>query len=189
MKPARDLRATKVPSDPSGYELPEYKLEDGLRFSFNPNDATINDLRRWAHSQQFSSDQWTQMLNFHAQSEMAKERAYIAACKAEVEKLGIHGTARVTAVENFLRGQLGDDLGNALRSMIVTEKIVRGLEALAAKFTTQGAAGFSQAHRHVEPPRGPGIASDAEYEAMTQSERWAYARSHSEARKNGSGER
>jgi hypothetical protein len=73
--------------------------------------------------------------------------------------------------------------------MIVTEKIVRGLEALAAKFTTQGAAGFSQAHRHVEPPRGPGIASDAEYEAMTQSERWAYARSHSEARKNGSGER
>jgi hypothetical protein len=70
---------------------------------------------------------------------------------------------------------LGDDLANGMRSMMVTEKIVRGFEKLAGQRVTQGAAPFSQAHRTPEPS-APGRVSDEEYSRMSQSERWAYAR-------------
>ena len=85
------------------------------------------------------------------------------------------GTTRVTAIEQWLRGIVGDDLGSALRGMVVSEKIVRGLEALASKFTTQGAAPFSQAHRAEPEPSGRW--SEERYNAATAAERWEYARS------------
>ena len=58
--------------------------------------------------------------------------------------------------------------------MIVTEKIVRALKTLASKMTTPHAH-FSQARRTPQE-HGPGRVSEEVYNAMTQAERYAYAR-------------
>jgi hypothetical protein len=45
--------------------------------------------------------------------------AFKTAVGAEIQKLGVTGTSRVTAIEEFLRGQIGDTHAGALRSMVV----------------------------------------------------------------------
>jgi hypothetical protein len=97
------------------------------------------------------------------------------AARAEVEKLGAHGTARVTAVDTWLRGTLGDDLGKAVRGMMLTAKAVEGIEKLMTKMSTQGHASFRQDGR--EPQGAPGRVSEAEYNAMTPGERYTYSKS------------
>jgi hypothetical protein len=75
--------------------------------------------------------------------------------------------------------------------MIVSSRIVEGFERIASKQTTQGAANFSQSHRAPQDPQGPGPrrASEAEYNAMSQAERFAYARQfdQSQFKPNGGG--
>jgi hypothetical protein len=196
-KAQADLRATQIPTNPESYQakLPDgFKLPDGVDgFTFNEADPALRDMRAWAHGKGIDQQTFSEMLGFYASTEAQKEAAFLAAQLREVEKLGVMGTTRVTAIEQWLRGTLGDDLGSAPRGMIVTEKIVRGLEALASKFTTQGAAPFSQSHRTPEPAP-PGRVSDEEYSRMTSAERWEYARSFPQSqfypdRKNGGSDR
>jgi hypothetical protein len=58
--------------------------------------------------------------------------------------------------------------------MLVTEKIVRGFERLAQRFSSQGAAPFSQAHR--DHPETPGRVSEEQYNAMSPAARLDYTR-------------
>ena len=179
-KAQADLRATQVPANPESYQakLPDgFKLPEGVgEFKFNEADPALRDMRAWAHGKGIDQATFSEMLGFYASSEAQKEAAFRAAQAAEVAKLGNFGTSRVTAIETWLRSELGDDLANGMRSMMVTEKIVRGFEKLAAQRTTQGAAPFSQAHRTPEPAPGPGRVTEDVYNAMTQAERFAYAR-------------
>jgi hypothetical protein len=188
-KAASDLRATQVPAMPEAFELklPEgFKLPEGVAgFKFNEADPALRDLKTWAHGKRLDQQTFSEMLSFYASSEVQKEAAFRSAQAAEVQKLGANGTSRVTAVETWLRSELGDDLANGMRSMMVTEKIVRGFEKLAAQHVTQGAANFSQAHRAPEPPAGGGRVSDEEYNRMSQAQRWEYARGFDQAQFRG----
>jgi hypothetical protein len=176
-KAAADLRKTQVPASADAYEtrLPEgLQLPAGIEFSFNKDSAEIKALQTWAFSQGFTGQQYREMLGHYANSVAAQELIVANAAKAEVEKLGAMGTARVTAVDQWLRGLLGDDHGKAVRGMMVTSKIVEGLEKLMTKFVSQGAASFRQDGR--EPPGQPGRVSEEAYAAMSPAERWDYAR-------------
>jgi hypothetical protein len=194
-KAQADLRATQVPATPEAFELklPEgFKLPEGIgEFKFNEADSALRDLKTWAHGKGIDQQTFSEMLSFYASSEAQKEAAFRAAQRAEVQKLGANGTSRVTAVETWLRSELGDDLANGMRSMMVTEKIVRGFEKLGGQRVSQGAAQFSQAHRAPEPPAGGGRVSDEEYGRMTQAERWEYARGfdQNQFKNNGGGNR
>jgi hypothetical protein len=95
---------------------------------------------------------------------------------AELNKLGANATVRVTALQTWLRGMVGDELAKSMAGGLFSEKQVRGLELLANKFASQGAASFSQAHREPDIT-GPGRVSEEAYAAMSQAERWDYARS------------
>jgi hypothetical protein len=194
-KAESDLRKTQTPQSADAYEakLPDgFQLPEGVaEFKFNEADSALADFRRFAHSKGIDQQTFSEMLGFYASSEAQKEAAFRAAQAAEVAKLGANGTSRVTAVETWLRSELGDDLANGMRSMMVTEKIVRGFEKLAGQRVTQGAALFSQAHRTPEPPSGGGRVSDEVYNRMTQAEKWEYARGfdQSQFRNNGGGNR
>jgi hypothetical protein len=114
------------------------------------------------------------MLSFYASKELAEQAFLANAAAAEVSKLGPNGMARVSAVDTWLRGQLGDTLGGALRSMLVTAATVQGMEKLIMKMTSQDVASFRQHGR--EPPGLPGRVSEEEYAAMTPAQRWEYSR-------------
>ena len=195
-KAESDLRKTQIPASAADYkpELPvSLKMPDGITFQIDVNDPAYKDLANFAHSRGWDQGAFSTAIGIFASREARLAGAFNAAQRAEVEKLGAHGTARVSAIEVWLRSQLGDSLANAMRPMIVTARIVEGFEKLASKHTTQGAAGFSQAHRAPPDQQGPGPrrASDEEYGRMTQSERWEYARQFDQTqfKSNGGGNR
>jgi hypothetical protein len=176
-KAQADLRKTMVPDKPESYsaDLPkDFKLPAGMEYKFDTNSPILADARNWAHSQGLTQQQFSQLLSFHASTQIAEQVMVGNAAKAELEKLGAHGSARVTAVDTWLRGTLGDDLGKAVRNMMLTAKAVEGIEKLMTKMSTQGVASFRQDGREVQTQ---GRVSEDEYNAMSQAERWNYSRS------------
>ena len=158
--------------------LDGFKMPEGLtgEFVFNEADPAIADLKRYAHAKGWSQSDLSDVLSFYASSEAQKKVAFRTAQAREVAKLGANGTARVTAIDVWLRSMVGDELTGKMRPMIVSSSIVEGFERLASRFTTQGHAPFSQQHRTPEPSPGPGRVTEEQYNAMSQAERYAYAR-------------
>jgi hypothetical protein len=173
-----DLRAAAVPPD-GNYQakLPDgFKMPEGLgEFVFNEADPAFVDLKRWAAGKRLDQQTFSEIISFYASSEAQKEAAFRAAQAREVEKLGANGVSRVTAIDVWLRSMVGDELTGKMRPMIVSSSIVEGFERLASRFTSQGAAPFSQAHRAEPEPSGR--LSEEAYSKLSQAERWEYARS------------
>jgi hypothetical protein len=176
-KAERDMRASQVPGTAADYkaELPkDLKLPPGVEIKIDGNDPAFKDLQVFAHSRGWSQNDLSAALGIFASHQAREAAALNAALKAEVAKLGPNGTSRITALHQWLRGTVGDDMAKPLASMLVSERHVRALEFLAAKFTSGGAANFSQAHR--EPAQGSGRVSDEEYQKMSPAQRWSYSR-------------
>src|SRR5262249_27322175 len=123
---AEDVRKASLPADPSAYrlELPSHlQLPACVEVKFADNapvlGPVINQARAWAHSQGFSQEQFSSMLGLYAGS-VADERAkFNEAVRREIEALGPAGTARVTALQTWLRAELGEDGARAMLPMIV----------------------------------------------------------------------
>jgi hypothetical protein len=176
-KAESDLRAAKVPDHPSKYELklPEgWTSPAGQEFRFDASDPAWDAARTWAHSKGFDQQTFSEMAALYA-GHQAKEQATLqAAAAAEREKLGVNATARVTAVDTWLRSIVGDTSAKAMRCMMVSAGIIEGFEKLAHKFSSQGAAPFSQAHR--DHPEAPGRVSEEQWAGMSHGARLDYAR-------------
>jgi hypothetical protein len=177
-----ELRKASLPATPADYAatLPEsITLPPGVEVKFNEADPALADARAWAHKQGFSQAQFSEMLSLHASLQAREVAQFNAAHAAEVAKMGANGTMRVTAMETWLRGMVGDKLAGPMRGMMVTADIVKGLEILQQKFSRQGAATFSQSHR--EPGQTNGRVSEDQYQAMGPAKRLNYARSHDQS--------
>jgi hypothetical protein len=117
-KAAADLRATQIPATAEAYEakLPDgFKLPDGMAWQFDTNSPAYIDARNWAHRNGLSQNQWSEALSFFASTQVAEHNLMANAAAAEAAKLGNNAVARVSAVEQFLRGHLGDDHGRSGR--------------------------------------------------------------------------
>jgi hypothetical protein len=173
-----ELRKASLPASPAEYkaELPaNFELPGGTVFEIAETDPLLIDARNWAHSKGMDQAAFSELVGIYASSKASETAQLNAAHAAEVAKMGANGTSRVTALETWLRGVVGDRLAGPMRSMMVTADIVKGLEILQSKFSSQGTASFSQAHR--EPRDAPGIASQEQYDAMTPGQRLDYSRS------------
>jgi hypothetical protein len=106
---------------------------------------------------------------------VASEAAFRNSMKTELDALGANATMRVTALETWLRGTVGDDIAKHMRAGMFSAKIVQGLELIAKKMGNQGAASFRQDGR--EPGGQSGRVSEAEWEGMSQAERYSYSKS------------
>jgi hypothetical protein len=177
-----ELRKASLPQNPSDYraELPaNFEMPAGVEFKIDETDPLLLDARAWAHSKGFSQADFSELVGIYATAKGKEASLYNRAATAEVAKLGANGAQRVTALETWMRGMVGDELAGAMRGMLVTEKIVRGWETIQRKFSSQGAAPFTQAHR--EPGQVNGKVSESEYAAMGPAERLSYARSHDQS--------
>jgi hypothetical protein len=171
------VRATQVPAD-GVYEakLPEaVKLPGDVKFEVNREDPAFKDLQAFAARTGLSQDQMSEVLAIYAGDRARDELVMRTAIAKNISALGANANARVSAVDQWIRGVVGDELGKEMRHMVVSEKIVRGFEKLISKFTSQGVASFRQDGR--EPQGAPGRVSEAEYNAMSGAERYAYAKS------------
>jgi hypothetical protein len=109
-KAANDLKATQVPPSPEGYtaELPkEFKVPPGIEYKFDTSNPAFVDARAWAHREGLTQSQFSQLLSFHANTQIAEQVQIGNAAKAELAKLGDHATARVPPSINFCAGLSG----------------------------------------------------------------------------------
>jgi hypothetical protein len=178
-----ELRKAAVPGDPSGYkiEMPaDTVMPPGFEWKFNEADPALAVARNWAHKNGLTQPQFAELLGQYAAMEAGKEAQFRNSMKGEVDKLGVNGPVRITALQTWLRGTIGDDLTKSLTAGLFSERQVSALEKLALKFANQGVASFRQDGREQQT-RGY---SEEEWAAMSQSERYSIAKEVS-ARKRG----
>jgi hypothetical protein len=176
-----DLRKTNLPATPEDYrpDLPQgIELPAGIEVTIDLADPLLADARRLAKAKKWSQEDFSDLIGIYATAKANEARTLSLAHAAEVEKMGANGTMRVTALETWLRGVVGDKLAKPMRSMMVTADIVRGLELLQSKFSSQGAASFRQDGREV---RTTGGVTDEQWGKMSSSERFAFAQSHDQS--------
>jgi len=97
--------------------------------------------------------------------------------KAEREKMGAAGGARIDAVTRFWKAHVGDDIARAIMQTTVTERQVRGYEIMIQKFTSQGAGGFRTTGREAPDASGrlpSGAEGERMWNAMSYHERKEY---------------
>jgi hypothetical protein len=171
-----DVRRATLPATSDLYELKlpdDFVVPPGIQFQFADADPVLGEVisqaKAFAHEIGLSQENFSKMLSFHAASQLKTEQFIATARQAEITKLGVTGTARVTAIENFLKAHLGDDLAKPMLATLATAKQVEGWEKLAQKMSSQGGSSFSQAHRsgQPDPNRIPG------YESMSFEQRRA----------------
>jgi hypothetical protein len=183
-KAERALRATQIPASAEGYQptLPaNLKLPENIAgVQIDAKDPAFVDLRNLAHARGWSQDDFSAVLAIHATKTAQETSALNTAIQSEIAKLGPNGSQRIGALTTWLRSAVGDDSARALSQMMVSVRHVEALEKLASKYLSGGAANFSQAHR--EPAQGSGKVSDAEYDAMSPAQRWAYSRSFDQSK-------
>ena len=160
-KAAKDANLLSLPAKPSDYklELPaDFKAPEGVKFTFNPADPikgpVINAAREWAKANNITQEQFSGMLALYAGSQAHEASLINMAAKAEREKLGPAGSARVDAVARWLKVELGDDLARVQLQTMVSERHVRGFELMIQKKTSQGVGSFRTTGREAPEPDG-----------------------------------
>jgi hypothetical protein len=168
---AEQVRRAALPAKPEDYKIgttPNFKPPDGIEFKIDEADPLWPQARSWAHKHGLSQDAFNEAVDLVAGSKIADAGTIKAAREAEVGKLGAAGPARVTALNTFFDGIGAPEM----KSMLVTAGIVQAAERLVAKFASQGAANFSQAHRDASPQ---GKVTDEQWDKMSSRERQEYS--------------
>lgn len=179
---AEQVRRLSLPQKAEDYKIgttPNFKPPPGIEFTVNEADPLWSQARAWAQKSGLSQDQFAEAVDLFAGAKVADAATIKAAKAAEIGKLGAAGTARVTALETFLTGMVGEQDAKQLGGMLVTAGIVQAFEKLVTKFASQGSAAFSQAHRNAD---APGKVTDEQWNSMTYAERRDYAAQSSNGR-------
>jgi hypothetical protein len=180
-KAAAELKMASLPQSPADYKAdlpPDFQMPAGISdFKFDTTDPLFTSAQAWAHARQIDQGTFSEMVGLYASAKATEAAQLNAAHADQVAKMGANGPMRVSALDQWFRGVIGDDrIAAQMKSMLVTADLVKGMERIQARMTTQGAAPFSQAHR--EPGHDPrsGRVSDEQYAAMKPGERLDYAR-------------
>jgi hypothetical protein len=108
-----ELRKTNLPASPENYEakLPDgFKAPEGIDIKIDTTAPEYLDAAKWAHAKGLGQQEFSEMLSLHASLLARQEAAIDTARRVEVAKLGANGTARVTSLETWLRGMVGDEI-------------------------------------------------------------------------------
>jgi hypothetical protein len=175
-KAESDLRKAQVPASANEYklELPkDLKLPTAFALAkendprFGPGIAAA---REWAHKNQLSQGQFSDLLAIYATTVSHSELMIQNAARAEQEKMGISGPARIDAISMFLRGRYGDTAAMPMIWTLKTASQVEIWENIITKL--QGATGFNAGGRIAPEPASP---TDAQWNAMSYTQQKAYA--------------
>lgn len=178
---AEQTRKLTVPA-PEKYEvkLPaDFKAPEGLTVEFKQDDPLIAQARAIANKRGLDQEGFSEFLGLYAATKVGEQQQFKAAFDAEVGKLGANATARVTAVQVWLRAMGGADaepLAKVLEIAPVAGTIV-ALENLMKRFSGQGAAAFTQSGRES----GEVPMTEEKWKPMSYAEQRAYGKSKGKA--------
>jgi hypothetical protein len=173
---AEEVRRQSLPQTPDAYkvELPsDFRVPDGVTFKFNEADPLLAQAKTMAKEMGLGQEQFSKLLSLYAGTQVSTQQQVETARNAEIAKLGPTGPARIDALGRFFRATVGDAEGKQVMSRIFTASDVAVMEKLAARYATQGGAGFSRVGS--EPPGAPGRLSDEAYAKLSASQKYDYS--------------
>lgn len=184
-KAEHDANMAQVPEKADGYkvELPaEFKLPDGFKLDdgqsvadlIDPADERIVAARDFAHANNMSQSQFSELIAFGVQMDIAEQTRMNEAVSKQIEKLGPKAQERVGAVKTWIGAKLPAAQAESLASMMFTATQIEAFETLM-RLNRGAVPGNPGAGRDV----GKTEISDEEYAKMTPTERINYARQHS----------
>jgi hypothetical protein len=176
-KAARDLARTQIPAEPKLYklDLPEgAKLPGDAKVTFGNDSeslAMIEAAQQWAHKKGLSQGEFSELLSIHTHSIAAQELKIQTCARAEIDKLGANGPQRIDAMTQWIVSVMGTNDARPIVASMATAAHVNFYEKLFGKIVNGGSGSFRQTGREVE---SKGV-DDATYNAMSYSEKKAYA--------------
>lgn len=105
------------PEESSGYifKLDDGSVADGYGFEFEDDDPTLEWFRGMSHEHGFSNGKFNAVVNKFVADQTTRQRDNsLAHGKAEMDKLGERGTARIEAIEAWATSSLSEGSADAL---------------------------------------------------------------------------
>jgi hypothetical protein len=178
---ADESRRLTLPAKPEDYkiELPkDFTLPQGVEFKIDADNPLWAQGQQWAQKNGLTQEAFQEAIALVAGDRVGTAVQIDQARKAEIGKLGANGQARVTAIQTWAQGLLGQEPGARFVSRLFTAADVQMAESLIAKFTGSGT--FKSGGR--EPPEAPGKLSEEAYGKLSLPERLDYARAQTAAK-------
>lgn len=176
-KAAEDSRRLTLPKTPEEYKFTtskDFKVPQGVEFKLDDKSPLLPQARQLIHDistgKVSGQDAFEKMVDIYAAGEVGRVVSERAAIDAEIGKLGATGTARVTAVQQFLTAQLGEETAKSMGLHSV--KQIEGFERLMKNFMSQGGHSYSSAHNDGQQNTR---LSDEALSKMSFAERMEYA--------------
>ena len=179
-KAGLDVKRATLPPSPNDYkaELPaDFKMPDGVSFTFKPDDPLLHQARELFHAidqGRISGQQaFSQALSLFAGGQVASVQEAVTRKNGEIAKLGAAGPARIDALRTFFRGYLGNEAGDRRMERMWSAQDVVDAEHEVSKITSGGVAIRGNGR---EPPQPAGRLSREQIERLTPAQRLDYAR-------------
>jgi hypothetical protein len=172
-KAEADIRKSGLPSTVEAYEAklsPSFQPPvDGARFEIDAKSPALANVRKVALKHGLSQEAFSDLLDVYAADKIGEQAGALRAREINLQQLGAAGVQRISAVGQWLNAIAGKD-GAAVAVFITkfpSAPIVRSLETVIRRFSSQGSVDFSQSHRATQedPGKIPG------YENMTMVQR------------------
>lgn len=152
-------RKADTPEKPTdyGFELPaDYKLPDNT--SIDKESPLWDALRDRAHKHGLTRAEFRETAAEFVNAMATAQKKAVEAFKTQqselFKQLGDNGSARVEALEKWMKGAFGEQVGGQLRQAIFTPDIAKAFEQIQRALTDQGVTSFNQSGR--EAGRGDG---------------------------------
>lgn len=174
-----DSRRLTLPQKPEDFDFvlsKNFKPPEGIEFKLNPDDPLAAQARAFALKHGMSKEGFSELLDLYAAGQIGNEQGIANAKKAEVDKLGVNGVARKTAVDTFIASVPGvsEDMAKAFSRFTFTAAQVEVMEKVMAHMRSQGQGRPSNTGR--EPPEPHGALPPEQFDRLSNAEKLDYVR-------------
>jgi hypothetical protein len=174
-KAADDLRKSQVPASAADYRhepSADLKLPDGVQFSgLDVKDPALVDISNWSFKNGLTQQQHSEMLSLYISARARESKQIMDLATAQRAELGVNVGARVDAIGRWVTATFGESTTKPVMASLATAAQVRMMESIIQKYSSQGSATFSQAHRD---PGGNGAMDESTWNSMSfgDKQRW-----------------
>jgi hypothetical protein len=163
---------------PKDFQLPPGTAEWKWDLENPTTAATLGAAKQLAAELGLDQPSFSRLLGLHVSHELATQQRLVAAQREQIAALGPAATARVDAVQVFLRSALGDADAKPLVANMYTAAQVQSYEKLIRHVVSQGVSGSPAGARDGGPHQAK--LTEEQYAQLTYHQKLQYAEAYNQ---------